>query len=132
MGIKRNESGLLSRGTGRWLTGGVAGAIGAVGAALLLYVMSSFHPSDVGIEAIGILFMPGAVFGLLYAGIVSLGGFGELARTPRTGVLLGFGYGLLFGLSTVIGGSFTLSTVVAGVLFGCLIGGLYAVSPYTR
>jgi hypothetical protein len=132
MVVGRLETGFEGVDPGRWLTGAVAGAVGAVVGSLVLYVTGSFDPSAVGVEALGVLFVPGAVFGLLYAGIVGFGRLAALAATPRTGALLGLAYGFLFGLTTLVGGSTDTSTLLAGVAFGCVIGVLFALSPYTR
>lgn len=132
MVVRRIETGFEWGGTGKWLTGALAGAVGAIVASLILYVTGAFHPSEVGVEALGILFMPGAVFGLTYTAIVSFGRLTDLAESPWTGMMLGFVYGILFGLTTVVGGSLSQSNILASVAFGSLIGVVYALSPYTR
>lgn len=74
--------------------------------------------------------MPGALFGLLYAGIASIGVVAALATEPRTGGVVGLGYGVLFWVTTIIGDSITVSGLLAALTFGIVIGLLYAVSPY--
>lgn len=117
---------------GPWLTGAVAGAIAAAVALLVLFAMGTFELSDTGLEILGILIMPGAVFGLLYAGVASIKRVSPLARRPGFGVVLGLAYGILFWLTTVIGQSFSLSGLLAGLTFGVVIGVLYAISPFVE
>lgn len=115
---------------GRWLTGAVTGAIAAAVAALVLYSFGTFEVSDVGVETLGILIMPGAAFGLLYAAIASIDRVSTLSQRPGFGLVVGLGFGILFWLTTVIGQSFNLSGLLAGLTFGGVIGVLYALSPF--
>lgn len=117
---------------GTWLTGAAAGAVGAAVASVMLYASGAFDPAAVGIGAVGVLFMPGAVFGLIYAGLARLDRLSALAREPETGVLLGLGYGFLFWVTTVVGSEFAPSGLLAGLTFGVVIGFLFAVSPYVE
>lgn len=115
---------------GKWLTGALAGAVGAVAASIVLYATDAFELSNVGIEAVGILFMPGAVFGLLYTALVSIEWLREPASVPQTGIVVGLLYGIAFSLTTLVSGSFDVGSLLAGVTFGVTIGVLYAISPY--
>lgn len=116
---------------GKWLTGAVAGAVGAFAASIVLFATDAFELSELGIEAVGILFMPGAVFGLLYAGLASIERLRSLTSEPQTGVVVGLLYGIAFSLTTLVGGSFSVSSLLAGVTFGVTIGVVYAISPST-
>lgn len=129
MGPETTATGLDRINAGKWLTGAGAGSVGAVVASLVLFALGAFQLSDLTPEAIGIVLMPGAVFGLVYAGIASFDTVGALAKTPRTGVVVGLGYGLLFWMTTIIGNSITASGLLAAFTFGVVIGLLYAVSP---
>lgn len=115
---------------GKWLTGALAGAVGAFAASIVLFATGAFELSTLGIEAVGILFMPGAVFGLLYTALVSFERLREPASEPKTGIVIGLLYGIAFSLTTLVGGSFDVSSLLAGVTFGVTIGVLYALSPY--
>jgi hypothetical protein len=117
---------------GKWLTGAGAGAIGAALAWVLLIAMGETALSDISVESLGVLLMPGAVFGLVYAGFASLDRVSALATEPRTGAVLGLGYGLLFWVTTIIGSAISPSGLLVGVTFGTSIGLLYAVSPYVE
>lgn len=117
---------------GKWLTGAGVGAVGAVAASVVLFAMGAFDLSTVTVEMLGVLFMPGAVFGLLYTAIASFERIAPLTTKPQTGVVLGLLYGILFWLTTIIGDAFSLGGFLAGVTFGIVIGLLYAVSPYVE
>lgn len=114
---------------GRWLTGAGAGAVGAVAASIVLFATGGFDLSTVSVEMLGVLFMPGAVFGLFYAALAGIERLSVLAAEPVTGLGLGVVYGLGFWLTTVVGSSFDLGGLLAGVAFGVVVGLLYAVSP---
>lgn len=103
--------------------------MGAVAASVVLFAAGSFEPSTMSVEMLGVLFVPGAVFGLFYAALVSIDRLAVLAAEPVTGLGLGVVYGLGFWLTTVVGSSFELGGLLAGVTFGVVIGLLYAVSP---
>lgn len=130
MGAEPTTSGLERINAGKWLTGAGAGAVGAVAGSLVLFALGAFELADVTVEALGILVMPGAVFGLVYAGIASIDAIAARATEPRTGVLVGLGYGGLFWVTTIIGDSITASGLLAALTFGVVLGLLYAVSPY--
>lgn len=115
---------------GRWATGACAGAVGAAVASIVLFAAGTADPAEVGVEALGVLLVPGAVFGLLYAGLASLPRVATYASRPRTGVLVGAGYGVLFWTTTVAGGGISGGVFVACLAFGTVVGVLYAVSPY--
>lgn len=117
---------------GKWLTGAGVGAVGAVAASVVLFAMGASDLSTVTVEMLGVLFMPGAVFGLLYTAIASFERIAPLTTKPQTGVVLGLLYGILFWLTTIIGDAFSLGGFLAGVTFGIVIGLLYAVSPYVE
>ena len=116
---------------GRWLTGGVAGAAGAAVAAGILIGVGPVVPADLGVEAMGVLLMPGAVFGLAYAGLATVPQVADVATDPATGLVLGLGFGVLFWLSTLLTGPVTTSGLLASLAFGAVLGLLYGASPYT-
>ena len=116
---------------GRWLTGAVAGAAGAAVAAIILIGVGLVDPVDLGVEAMGVLLMPGAVFGLAYAGLATVPRVADLAAAPATGTALGLGYGVLFWLSTLLTGPATTSGLLASLAFGAVVGLLYGASAYT-
>lgn len=113
----------------RWLTGAGAGAVGAVAGSLVLFAAGAFEVSELSVEALGVLFVPGAAFGLVYAGIAGVDRIAGLAAEPRTGGAVGLVYGVLFWATTLIGGSVTVGGLLAGLAFGATIGVLYACSP---
>lgn len=115
---------------GKWLTGAGVGAVAAVAASIILLATGTFDPSAVTIEVLGVLIMPGAVFGLLYAGLTSVGRLTDLATESRTGVVLGLIYGILFWGTTIIGDAITIGGLLASITFGVILGELFAVSPY--
>lgn len=117
---------------GKWLTGAVAGSLGALVATGVLYATGSFDPSTVTVEALGVLFMPGAVFGLVYTAIASVDRVAPLAAAPTTGLGLGLLYSTVFWVTTLIGNSFSVGGLLAGLAFGSTIGILYALSPYVE
>lgn len=114
----------------KWLTGAGAGAAAAAMASVVLIGMGATEPSELTVGSIGVLLMPGAAFGLLYAGIASVPPITALATEPRTGVVVGVGYGILFWVTTIVGGAITTSGLLASLAFGVVIGLLYAISPY--
>ena len=116
---------------GRWLTGAVAGAAGAAVAAIILIGVGPVDPVDLGGEAMGVLLMPGAVFGLAYAGLATVPQVADVATDPATGLVLGLGFGVLFWLSTLLTGPVTTSGLLASLAFGAVLGLLYGASPYT-
>lgn len=122
---------LLGMDVGRWVTGAVAGAISVL---LAFGVRVAFGaPGDVTtVQLLGILLMPGAIFGLIYTGIVSISSLNSYAMEPQTGILLGLIFGLLFWVTTIIGSTFTIHGLAGGLTFGLGIGFLYAVSPYVE
>lgn len=130
MGAETPTTGLDRINPGKWLTGAGAGAVGAVAGSFVLFALGTVELSDITPEMLGILVMPGALFGLLYAGIASIGVVASLATEPRTGGVVGLGYGVLFWVTTIIGDSITASGLLAALTFGIVIGLLYAVSPY--
>lgn len=115
---------------GPWLTGAAAGAVGAAVAAAVLFVTGSVDPAAVSVEAAGILVMPGAAFGLLYAAVAAVDRVGALAAEPFSGLAVGTVYGLLFWLTTLVGNEFSVGGLLAGLAFGSVIGLLYGASPY--
>lgn len=130
MGAETTTSGLDRINMGKWLTGAGAGAVGAVAGSLVLFALGAFELSDVTVEVLGILVMPGAVFGLVYATIASIDTVAARATEPRTGVVVGLSYGVLFWVTTIVGDSITASGLLAALTFGVVLGLLYAVSPY--
>lgn len=116
---------------GKWLTGASAGAVGAAIASGILIAMGATALAELTAGSLGVLLVPGAVFGLLYAAIASVPTVSRLATEPRTGFALGLGYGLLFWVTTVVVGTVTASGLLASLAFGTVIGLLYAVSPYS-
>lgn len=119
---------LWGRDVGKWMTGAVAGAISVLLAFGVRVALGA--PGDVTtVQILGILLMPGAVFGLIYTGIVSISRLNSYATEPQTGVLLGLVFGLLFWVTTIIGSTVTIHGLAGGVSFGLGIGVLYAVSP---
>ncbi|PSP99869.1 hypothetical protein BRC94_06445 [Halobacteriales archaeon QS_5_70_17] len=115
---------------GRWLTGAVAGAIGAVAGSLVLFAAGAFEVSELSVEVLGVLFVPGAAFGLVYAGIAGVDRIASLAADPRTGGAVGIAYGVLFWATTLTGGPATAGGLLSGLAFGGTIGVLYARSPF--
>lgn len=117
---------------GEWLSGAGAGAVGAAAATVVLYATGAFYLSEVTVGVVGVLVMPGAAFGLIYAALARVDRVAALATEPRTGALLGLGYGVLFWLTTIVGGSITPGGLLGGLTFGVVIGLLYARSPYVE
>lgn len=110
--------------------GALAGAVGAAIAAGVLIAMDTTLLTTLGGDALGVLLMPGAVFGALYALLAQIPLIADLATEPRTGLLVGVGYGLLFWSTTIPGGANPQRTLVASLVFGAVIGLLYASWPY--
>lgn len=115
---------------GKWATGAGAGAVAAAVASGILIGSGATDPAALTLKSLGVLLMPGAVFGLLYTGIASLPPLTTIATQPRTGVVMGVGYGILFWMTTILGGTITTSGLLASLAFGVVIGLLYALSPY--
>jgi len=74
------------------------------------------------------------LWGVLYAGLASIDRIQRLAATPRTGVPLGVAYSALVWMGPQVGepigqGTFTVNGAVQVVLFGAVLGLVYAYSP---
>jgi len=74
------------------------------------------------------------LWGVLYAGLASIDRIQRLAATPRTGVPLGVAYSALAWIGPQFGepigqGTFTVNGAVQVVLFGAVLGPVYAYSP---
>ena len=74
------------------------------------------------------------LWGVLYAGLASIDRLDRLAKTPRSGVALGIAYSALVWMGPQVGepigqGTFTVNGAVQVVLFGAVLGFVYAYSP---
>jgi len=114
---------------GKWHTGVGAGVAGVIPMILFnhLWLGKELFPSF-GLIPFAVL------WGVVYAGIAGVGRLNRLAANPRTGTVLGIAYGFLVWMGPQIGepigqGTFTLNGVIQIVLFGGVLGVVYASSP---
>lgn len=136
----------------RWLTGLIAGIIGAVITGVVIQfafdptIISSGIPSGFGMSGMatgwGIFLIIGAVLGLLYTAITLVDQIGLYAVRPQTGAYLGGAYGVILWVLAIIlvplwiGSSIgqyavNLQGILSFVLLGIIIGIVYGASPYT-
>lgn len=138
-----------------WLTGIVAGLLGAVLTGLVIQfgfdptVLSEGIPSGFGTSGLTtgwVIFLAiGAVLGLVYTALAMIERVGEYAVLPRTGTYLGLLYGLVIWVLAVIVvplwvgsgagdiGAYAVNVrgLLSFALLGIVIGLVYGVSPYT-
>ena len=120
---------LRRRALGTWHIGVGAGIAGVI--PMILY-----HSAWLGNElfpAFG-LFPYAVLWGVIYAGLASTDRIARLATTPRTGVPLGLAYSVLVWVGPQAGkpigqGAYTVDGAVQVVLFGTVLGLVYAYSP---
>lgn len=138
-----------------WLTGIVAGLVGAVITGVVIQfgfnptILSEGIPSGFGVSGMaagwGIFLVIGAVLGMIYTVAARRDRIRAYAVLPRTGTYLGLLYGLVLWVLAVIvvplwvgagagnigGYAVNLRGVLSFALLGILIGLLYGASPYT-
>lgn len=120
---------LRRRVVGTWYAGVGAGIAGVI-------PMIVFDAAVFGNElflAFG-LFPFALLWGLVYAGVASVDRIGRLAGTPRTGVPTGVAYSFLVWMGPQVGepigqGTFTLAGTFQVVVFGAVLGLVYAYAP---
>lgn len=142
------ESGLSN-----WLTGIIAGLLSALLTGLVIQfgfdpaILSEGIPAGFGTSGLAIgwsIFLAiGIIAGLVYTLLAHLNQLKQIAAQPDSGVYLGAAYGIVLWLVAVIIvpawvgagqiGTYAVNLrgVASFVLFGILIGLVYAVSPYT-
>ncbi len=136
----------------RWLSGLIAGLIGAIVTGVVIQigfdtaVMSSGIPSGFGMSGMaagwGIFLVIGAVIGLVYAAVTLVERIGRFANLPQPGAYLGLAYGVVLWVLAIIivplwiGSSIgdyavNLVGILSFALLGIIIGIAYGASPYT-
>lgn len=136
----------------RWLSGLIAGLIGAVVTGVVIQVgfgptvMSSGIPSGFGMSGMaagwGIFLLIGAVIGLIYTAVTLVKRIGSVANRPQMGAYLGLAYGVALWFLAIIVvplwigsavGEYAVSLegILSFALLGIIIGIVYGASPYT-
>lgn len=139
-----------------WLTGIVAGLVGAVVTGVVIQfgfdptVLSEGIPAGFGVSGLAVgwvvFLVIGAVLGLVYTALALVDRVGAYAALPKTGTYLGLLYGLVIWVLAVIvvplwvgagtgeigGYAINLQGVLSFALLGIIIGLVYGLSPYTE
>lgn len=117
---------------GRWHTGVGAGIAGVIP----MIVFNTFWVGN-SFESLFSLLPFAVLWGVAYAGVASVGPLARLATAPPTGVGAGVVYSFVVWMGPQVGepigqGVFTVNGVVQIVLFGAVLGLVYAYSPYVE
>lgn len=114
---------------GKWHVGVGAGIAGVIPMVVFnMVVVGNDFPSLFGLLPFAVL------WGLVYAGMASIDRVAPVAKEPVTGVGLGVTFGFLVWMGPQVGeplgqGVFTVNGVIQIVLFGAVLGAVYAYSP---